>query len=95
MIEQTTSFWDDWTAQDNWNQIMEDNYEANQATVDGFAKQMVDAWNHGLYFGAGQLMGLDAGILCQTPSFTTEHPDLATEFVEFIAETANNVIEQI
>ena len=46
-----------------WNAQSKQNYEDNKWIVDGWGSLMDPAWDHGLYFQAGQFYGLMAEIV--------------------------------
>ena len=50
--------YDDFMAQENWEDLMKQNYLDNKAAVDGFIEQMVAAWDIKKYYESGKLAGL-------------------------------------
>ena len=89
----TQQYWDNFTGgEDDYDATIGANYDANQHTLDGYATNMTDAWDHGLDFQAGQFMGLASAILLQPSSIDTVKNDkFATEFAETLAKMTEEI----
>ena len=55
-----------------WNDQSKKNYAEHQHIVDGWGSLMNPAWDHGLYFQAGQFYGLIAQIVIAYDDEPTE-----------------------
>ena len=53
----------EFTAQEDYEKIMQQNYLDNKVAIDGYLKQMVEAWDIKKYYESGKLGGLGSAIL--------------------------------
>ena len=54
-------------ALDDVDGVIQQNIEDNMALIEAWGSQMDPAWDHGLYFNAGQFYGLMAELVFDTP----------------------------
>ena len=95
-VQALDSYWKDFEAStDDWEQLVWDNYDTWSHTVDGYLTQMVGAWDHELWYQAGQLFGL-AGtfVLAMPESLENIDDETAKTMVQFIREIQNSVYSQ-
>ena len=55
--------YEDFIAQEDYEEVMKQNYLDNQVAIDGYAAQMFLAWDAEMYYQAGKLGGLIDGYL--------------------------------
>ena len=57
----------DFTAQDNWQKVLQYNVQTSESEMSGLSAQMTTAWYAGNYYNAGILSGKISGLLYKKP----------------------------